>query len=82
MRCSRKARRAFQKEELNERVKNAFYIITRNVAIAVIAMLPLFFSGVVEIVGFATSTILGAVLGLLISRPAYAAIIESLEMKD
>ncbi len=68
------------KEELSERVKNAFYIITRNVIIAVVAMLPLFFSGVVEIVGFATSTILGAVLGLLISRPAYAAIVEQLEV--
>lgn len=67
------------KEEMHVRVKNAFYIITRNVAIAVIAMLPLFFSGIVEIVGFATATILGAVLGLLISRPAYAAIIERLE---
>ncbi len=78
----KKGEARISKEELNERVKNAFYIITRNVAIAVIAMLPLFFSGVVEIVGFATSTILGAVLGLLISRPAYAAIIESLEMKD
>jgi preprotein translocase subunit SecD len=39
-------------------------------------MVPLLFSGMVEIIGFAISTILGALLGLLISRPAYAAIIE------
>ena len=76
----RKGEGRVSKEELQERVKSAFYIITRNVVIAVIAMLPLFFSGVVEIVGFATSTIMGAILGLLISRPAYAAIIESLEV--
>ncbi|MCX8206198.1 MAG: hypothetical protein N3H30_03135 [Candidatus Micrarchaeota archaeon] len=74
----RKGEKGISKEELKERIKGAFYIITRNVAIAIIAMLPLFFSGVVEIVGFATSTILGALLGLLISRPAYAALIESL----
>ncbi|MGB9635443.1 MAG: hypothetical protein ACPL0A_03105, partial [Candidatus Micrarchaeia archaeon] len=48
------------KDELKERENHAFYIITRNVAIAVVAMLPLFFSGVVEIVGFATATILGS----------------------
>lgn len=77
----RKGEKNISKDELRERIKGAFYIITRNVAIAVIAMLPLFFSGVVEIVGFATSTILGAVLGLLISRPAYAALIESIEAK-
>ncbi len=69
------------KEEVKERIKSAFYIITRNVIIAVIAMLPLFFSGIVEVVGFATSTILGAVLGLLVSRPAYAAFVEHLEFE-
>lgn len=74
----RRGEHAASRDELKLRVKNAFYIITRNVVIAVVTMLPLFFSGVVEIVGFATSTILGAVLGLLISRPAYAAIVESL----
>lgn len=76
----RKGEQKISREEIHERVKSAFYIITRNVVIAVIAMLPLFFSGIVEIVGFATSTILGAVLGLVISRPAYAAIVEQLEL--
>lgn len=70
------------KEEVKERIKSAFYIITRNVITSVIAMLPLFFSGIVEVVGFATSTILGAILGLLISRPAYAALVEHFEFDE
>jgi len=36
----------------------------------------LLFSGLVEIIGFATSTILGSLLGLFISRPAYGVIVE------
>jgi preprotein translocase subunit SecD len=46
------------------------------------AMFPLFFSGIVEVVGFATSTIFGALLGLVISRPAYAAIVEKLDIAN
>ena len=39
-------------------------------------MVPLLFSGLVEIIGFAESTILGALLGYLLTRPAYATIVE------
>ncbi|MEW5996840.1 MAG: hypothetical protein AB1657_04565 [Candidatus Micrarchaeota archaeon] len=59
-----------------EKLAKAFEIVTTTVTVAVFAMVPLLFSGMVEIIGFAISTILGALLGLLISRPAYAAIIE------
>jgi len=42
----------------------------------IIAMLPLLFStSLVDIVGFAESTILGALLGVLVTRPAYGAIV-------
>ncbi len=60
----------------DEKLGRAFEIVTTTVTVAVFAMVPLLFSGMVEIIGFAISTILGALLGLLISRPAYAAIIE------
>lgn len=60
----------------DEKLAKAFEIVTTTVTVAVFAMVPLLFSGMVEIIGFAISTILGALLGLLISRPAYAAIIE------
>lgn len=64
---------------LEQRLEGAFDIIVTNVIVAVVAMLPLLlFSGLVEIIGFATSTILGSLLGLFISRPAYGAIVEKL----
>jgi preprotein translocase subunit SecD len=58
-----------------DRLENAFAIITTNVTVAIFAMLPLLFSGMVEVIGFAISTIMGSLLGLLISRPAYAALV-------
>jgi len=58
----------------DERLDKAMAIINTNVTVAILAMLPLLFSGMVEIIGFAVSTILGALLGALLSRPAYAAI--------
>jgi preprotein translocase subunit SecD len=61
-----------------DRLENAFAIITTNVTVAIFAMLPLLFSGMVEIIGFAVSTIMGSLLGLLISRPAYAALVEDI----
>ena len=66
-----------KEEEARKRLEKAFGIITTSVMVAVIAMLPLLLiSGLVEIIGFATSTILGSLLGLFISRPAYGAIVE------
>ncbi|MEM4389774.1 MAG: hypothetical protein QXG98_03855 [Candidatus Micrarchaeia archaeon] len=70
-----------KREEMSEagtrrRLGRAFQIITTNATIAAVAMLPLLFSGLVEIVGFATSTVLGYLLGVGISRPAYAALVE------
>ncbi len=57
-----------------EKLDKAMSIINTNVTVAILAMLPLLFSGMVEIIGFAVATILGALLGALLSRPAYAAI--------
>lgn len=66
-----------KEEETRKRMEKAFAIITTSVTVAVVAMLPLLLlSGLVEIIGFATSTVLGSLLGLFISRPAYGAIAE------
>ena len=55
---------------------NAFYIIWADAILLVIAMLPLFFStSLVTVVGFSESTIIGAMLGILVTRPAYSAIV-------
>ena len=68
-----------KEEEAKKRMEKAFSIITTSVMVAVVAMLPLLLlSGLVEIIGFATSTVLGSLLGLFISRPAYGAIVEHL----
>ncbi|MBD3389933.1 hypothetical protein GF415_03170 [Candidatus Micrarchaeota archaeon] len=61
-----------------DRLEKAFDIITTNVTVAIFAMVPLLFSGMVEVIGFAISTIMGSLLGLLISRPAYAALVEDI----
>ncbi len=55
---------------------NAFYIIWTDALLLVIAMMPLFFStSLVEVIGFSESTIIGALLGVVITRPAYSAIV-------
>ncbi len=55
---------------------NAFYIVYADAALLVIAMLPLFFStSLVTVIGFSESTIIGAMLGIFVTRPAYGAII-------
>jgi len=66
------------------RLGHAFYIIMTNATIAVIAMVPLlFFSGLVEITGFALSVIFGMFIGALVTRPAYGAMLEfMLEGRD
>ena len=55
---------------------NAFYIIWMDAVLLVIVMLPLFFStSLVTVVGFSESTIIGALLGIFVTRPAYSAIV-------
>jgi preprotein translocase subunit SecD len=62
-------------EETDEKMAHAFDIIKTNVVVATLSMVPLLFSGLVEVIGFAISTILGSMLGYLLSRPAYASIV-------
>ncbi|MEM4366822.1 MAG: hypothetical protein QW035_01680 [Candidatus Anstonellales archaeon] len=61
-----------------ESLSRAFEIITMNTVVAVLVMVPLLFSGMVEVIGFAISTILGSLMGYLVSRPAYAALVEKI----
>ena len=62
--------------KMAEKIGLAFDIIRTNAIVGISSMIPLFFSGIVEVTGFALSTILGAMLGYMITRPAYAAIVE------
>ncbi|MFP3289199.1 MAG: hypothetical protein RXO35_02095 [Candidatus Micrarchaeota archaeon] len=63
-------------EAMKFKLGNAFYIVWADAILLIIAMLPLLFStSLVDIVGFAESAILGALLGVLVTRPAYGAIV-------
>ncbi|MBW2976623.1 hypothetical protein KY347_04210 [Candidatus Woesearchaeota archaeon] len=61
-----------------ERIKNAFFIIMASYFTLVVALIPLIFAGAGLLKGFAITTILGASIGVFISRPAFARIIEIL----
>lgn len=59
-----------------QRIKNAFFIIFAAYATTFVAMAPLWNAGAGLIRGFALTTILGITVGVFITRPAYASIVE------
>lgn len=61
-----------------DRIKRAFFIIMSAYFTTAVAMLPLFFAGAGLLKGFALTTILAITVGVFITRPAYAAIIQQL----
>jgi len=61
-----------------DRIKKAFFIIFAAYATTVVAMLPLLKAGAGLLTGFALMTIAGVSIGVFITRPAFAAIIENL----
>ncbi len=64
------------------RMKNAFFIIFSAYAVTLAAMLPLFRAGAGLVRGFAITTIVGVTIGILITRPAYAAFVEKMLRKE
>jgi len=65
-----------------ERLGRAFFIIMAAYAVTLAAMVPLFFAGAGMLRGFALTTIVGVSVGVFITRPAYAALIEQFLKKD
>jgi preprotein translocase subunit SecD len=61
-----------------KRIKNAMFIVFGAYLTTLAGMLPLWFAGAGLLKGFAFTTIVGISFGVLIARPAYAAIIELL----
>jgi preprotein translocase subunit SecD len=70
-----------QKFGWKERFKRAFFIIMVAYFTSVAAMVPLLFAGAGLLKGFALTTILGISIGVFITRPAYAAVIQILLKK-
>ncbi|NOZ58523.1 MAG: preprotein translocase subunit SecD [Euryarchaeota archaeon] len=63
---------------MRSRIKRAFFIIFSAWFTTVAAMVPLFMIGMAALKGFAITTILGVTIGVLITRPAYAKVVEHL----
>ncbi len=61
-----------------QRIKSAFFIIMAAYFTTLVAMGPLYFMGTGLLKGFAVTTVIGITAGVLITRPAFAKIIESL----
>ncbi len=63
---------------LKEKLRSAFFMIFSAASTTVFAMLPLMFLVAEFVRGFALTTIIGIWVGITITRPAYARIIETL----
>ncbi|MBU1135100.1 MAG: hypothetical protein KKB03_01690 [Nanoarchaeota archaeon] len=62
--------------DVKDRIKKAFFIIFGAAATTIAAMVPLMSLGIGLVRGFAITTVVGVLVGILITRPAYAKIIE------
>lgn len=62
---------------IKEKIKRAFFIIFGAASTTIAAMTPLMFLGIGLVKGFAITTTIGVLIGLFITRPAYATIIET-----
>ena len=61
-----------------ERIKKAFFIIMATYFTTCVVMIPLMFAGAGLLKGFAITTIIGISIGVFITRPAYATVVELL----
>ena len=65
-----------------QKMSNAFFIIMAAYFSLVVAMFPLLFAGAGLLKGFALTTIIGVSVGVFITRPAYAAVVEILVKEE
>jgi preprotein translocase subunit SecD len=63
---------------MRSRIRRAFFIIFSAWFTTVAAMVPLFMIGMAALKGFALTTIMGVTIGVFITRPAYAKVVEHL----
>ncbi|MFH1125595.1 MAG: hypothetical protein V1703_00575 [Candidatus Altiarchaeota archaeon] len=63
---------------VGEQIRKAFYIIFMAAATIIAAMLPIVSIGAGMLKGFAFTTIIGVLVGILITRPGYAKVVEYL----
>jgi preprotein translocase subunit SecD len=68
-------------ETMREKLRDAFFIIFGAAGTVIAAMLPLMVIGFGALRGFAITTMIGVLVGILITRPAFGAIVEKI-VKD
>jgi preprotein translocase subunit SecD len=61
---------------VRDKIKRAFFIIFGSASTVISAMVPLMILGIGFVRGFAITTIIGVLVGILITRPTYAEIVE------
>jgi len=66
------AKKKREKESLRLKLKRAFFIIFSSAATTIGAMTPLLMSSFANVKGFAFTTIVGVLIGVFITRPAFA----------
>lgn len=59
-------------------IARAFFVVITVALISVVAMFPLLFSGLVEIMGYALSVIIEVIIGATITRPAFGKFMEKM----
>ena len=64
---------------MKERIKRGFFIIIGAFFTIIAAMLPLFWAGAGMLKGFALTTILSVLAGILITRPAFSEILKKIQ---
>jgi len=62
--------------DMKESINRAFFIIFTSAATIIAAMVPLF--KIIDLTGFAFTTIIGVMVGIFITRPAFARILEKI----
>ncbi|MBI4176414.1 MAG: hypothetical protein HY518_04360 [Candidatus Aenigmarchaeota archaeon] len=68
---------AISKKGVLHKIKSAFFIVFGSAATLIAAMIPLVSIGTGLVRGFAITTIVGVLVGVLVTRPAYAKIVEN-----
>lgn len=71
-------KKGYEQVRTKEKISRAFYIIFTVAGVSTAAMFPLLMSGIVEVMGFALSTIIGLFVGVLFTRPAFGVILRKI----
>lgn len=57
---------------MKQRLKRAFFIIVGSAAVIMISVVPMLFIGIGAMKGFAITTLIGTIIGVAITRPAFS----------